>query len=68
MIFLKKIISWFKKKKNIMMLNESDNNIQSKKTNDFLKSLKLIPQKQTKKLKTHISYGDGLGIDSKISG
>lgn len=64
-----KLKNLFKKKENIVMLDEGKNNFDENK-NNFRKSLKVVVEhisKKRKKVQTHISVGDGLGIDDKIS-
>ena len=64
-----KIKSLFTKKNDIVMLDVGQESYDEKK-NNFRQSLKVMVKsisKKRKKVQTHLSFGDGLGIDDKIS-
>ena len=69
MNIIQKIISFIKKRfmkqEEIKTLEEPKNTINIEK-NNFIKSLK-IEKKSKKEVETLICYGDGLGIQKKIS-
>ena len=69
MNIIQKIISFIKKRfmkqEEIKTLEEPKNTI-NKEKNNFIKSLK-IEKKSKKEVETLICYGDGLGIQKKIS-
>ena len=73
MNLIKKIIFLFKKifNKNdkIVMIEASVENLNNDDRNNFVNSLKvdLIPKYQKKKVETPICFGNGLGIQTKIS-
>lgn len=66
MILLKKI---FNKKNRIEMIETPAENLKNNDRNDFTKLLKvdLVPKYEKKKVEIPTCFGDGLGIQTKIS-
>lgn len=72
MKYFKDIISFFKKIFNktekIEMIDESKTNVSHEDRKDFINSLKVnILQNKKQKVETMTCFGDGLGIQTKIS-
>ena len=69
MNLLKKIINFFKKKERERKLNEEKNNKIEKENKRFIDYQKLTQDFSLlhgNKVETHVSDGDGLGINTKI--
>ena len=61
-----KIKNIFAKKEEMVMLNEGEDNLKKECFKEVLKVKFENVLKSTKKVETHICYGDGLGIKKKL--
>ena len=62
----RKIKNIFAKKEEMVMLNEGEDNFKKECFKEVLKVKFENVLKNTKKVETHICYGDGLGIKKKL--
>ena len=62
----RKIKNIFAKKEEMVMLNEGEDNLKKECFKEVLKVKFENVLKNTKKVETHICYGDGLGIKKKL--